>query len=834
MPEYLSPGVYVEEIDAGPKPIEGVSTSTAGAVGVTALGPTSGPPELITSFAEFQRKFGGFLPEPENSIVNQWSLNDTDGGCWWHFPLSVKGFFDNGGQRIYIKRVYSSGAKASGTNLGGGLVSEIQKDTVNNATTLKLRHLIGVSVNLGLTPVILQLFRGDNGLPIGGNFTVASYNPQSTEVTLGSAVPGALSVKRGDFAVIFAPTGGPVADANATLKFAAKSKGKWGDALSVRVRPMVGAAYRILAGQVVGGAQTRTTISAEAQATDTVIEVAEVTGLGNGDRVLINNREYTLSNVAVDPTTTMTAPVTGPGVITVADVSGLTVGDVVRILGNEHTITGIGAVNPNEVDLNPGAPAGVTWPTGTAVRLLPRTFTITPNAGATLPVGTAVLRLRRANDAGTPAPRLNVWGAVSLYKGAIVELDNGRDKEIFTVEKVNGDVVELSGNVTLQYYEGHTMRVVEAEVSARYAPEGAPATIETYGNLRLVKDGSLSSLLNNVKEQSTLVEVSEGAAYSEDSLASFPSTPNGGWAALSNGDDSLATLTSDDFVGTDLSSGKRTGIQALEDIDEISICLAPGIWAANVQSALVQHCEILKDRFAILDPPPSGSPNGLDIEGIRKFREPLDTKYAALYYPWVEVRDPSVRRNVVIAPSGHMAGLYARVDVERGVHKAPANEVIRGITKIAREVTKREQDMLNPRNINVLRFFPGRGSRVWGARVVTSDSAWKYINVRRLFIFVEESIDEGTQWVVFEPNDEPLWARVRATITNFLISVWRSGALQGAKPDDAFFVKCDRTTMTQDDIDNGRLICLVGIAPVKPAEFVIVRIQQKTLDTKVG
>jgi phage tail sheath protein FI len=197
----------------------------------------------------------------------------------------------------------------------------------------------------------------------------------------------------------------------------------------------------------------------------------------------------------------------------------------------------------------------------------------------------------------------------------------------------------------------------------------------------------------------------------------------------------------------------------------------------------------------------------------------------------LEVRDPSLRRDIEMAPSAHMAGIYARVDVERGVHKAPANEVIRGISRIAADVTKREQDMLNPRNINALRFFPGRGNRVWGARCVTSDASWKYINVRRLFIMIEESIDEGTQWVVFEPNDETTWARVRLSITNFLTTQWRSGALQGTTAAEAFFVKCDRTTMTQDDIDNGRLICVIGIAPVKPAEFVIFRIQQKTLDT---
>jgi Bacteriophage tail sheath protein len=244
-----------------------------------------------------------------------------------------------------------------------------------------------------------------------------------------------------------------------------------------------------------------------------------------------------------------------------------------------------------------------------------------------------------------------------------------------------------------------------------------------------------------------------------------------------------------------------------------------------VQSALIIHCELLKSRFAILDPR-----DGLDMDGIQTFRSPIDTKYAALYYPWVVVRDPSVSQDVAIAPSGHMAGIYARVDNDRGVFKAPANEVILGIQRLEQDINKREQDVLNPKNINVLRFFPGRGNRIWGARVVTSDASWKYVPVRRLFIYVEQSIYQGTQFVVFEPNDEPLWARVRQTITNFLTTVWRNGALQGSRPDEAFFVKCDHTTMTQDDIDNGRLICEIGIAPVKPAEFVIFRIQQKTLD----
>jgi phage tail sheath protein FI len=190
-------------------------------------------------------------------------------------------------------------------------------------------------------------------------------------------------------------------------------------------------------------------------------------------------------------------------------------------------------------------------------------------------------------------------------------------------------------------------------------------------------------------------------------------------------------------------------------------------------------------------------------------------------------------KEVLIPPSGHVAGIYAKTDIERGVHKAPANVVVAGTTGLEFQINKREQDILNPRGVNCLRYFPGRGRRVWGARTCSTNTLWKYINVRRLFIYIEESIEEGTQWVVFEPNNEKLWARVVQTITQFLTTVWRTGALMGLKAEEAFFVKCDRTTMTQDDIDNGRLICIIGIAPTKPAEFVIFRLTQFSGGTDV-
>ena len=289
--------------------------------------------------------------------------------------------------------------------------------------------------------------------------------------------------------------------------------------------------------------------------------------------------------------------------------------------------------------------------------------------------------------------------------------------------------------------------------------------------------------------------------------------------------------TDQDYIGVDEGPGKKTGLQTLTEIDEIGIVCIPGVTFVSAQQALVAHCEYMKDRFCILD-----SHKNAGIDDVLMQRENIVSKkgYGALYYPWVKVpvETPNASTNKVtivediVPPSGYVAGIYARSDIERGVHKAPANEVVRGVIDLEFAVTTGQQDILNPEGINVIRALPGRGIRVWGARTLSSDALWKYVNVRRLFLYLEESIDEGTQWVVFEPNDIPLWARVKQTITQFLTGVWRGGMLAGATPEEAFFVKCDRTTMTQDDIDNGKLICVIGVAPVKPAEFVIIKIQQ--------
>ncbi len=295
----------------------------------------------------------------------------------------------------------------------------------------------------------------------------------------------------------------------------------------------------------------------------------------------------------------------------------------------------------------------------------------------------------------------------------------------------------------------------------------------------------------------------------------------------------LAAPTPADFQGEIL---ERTGLEGLSAIDDITMVLVPDLMMTMpgqkldlnvikaVQTAVIAHCERMGDRVAILDTPPNLNPQfakkwRMDIAGF-------DSSYAAMYYPWIEVSDPATNKPALIPPGGHMAGVWARSDNTRGVHKAPANEVVRGATGLAYAVTKGEQDVLNPIGVNCIRAFPGMGIRVWGARTLSSNPSWRYINVRRLFNFVEKSIERGTQWVVFEPNEPRLWGRVRRDVTSFLRGVWRDGALFGAAPGEAFYVRCDAETNPPDSRDLGRLVVEIGMAPVKPAEFVIFRISQ--------
>jgi phage tail sheath protein FI len=352
------------------------------------------------------------------------------------------------------------------------------------------------------------------------------------------------------------------------------------------------------------------------------------------------------------------------------------------------------------------------------------------------------------------------------------------------------------------------------------------ATEEVFDNLTLRRGRTarnVETVVNDPETGSQIIRVTDlGAAGSMAERR-----PNTGTYNLSAPQVPTSTeiaVAPNDFEG---SAADRTGMGGLEAADDVTMVLAPDLMAAYkagvidlqgvqaVQTAMMTHCERMGDRVAILDCPPGMKPQ--EIQNWRVNVANYDSSYAALYYPWIKVFDPVSGKPILVPPSGHMAGIWARTDDTRGVHKAPANEVVGGAIDIEFQITKGEQDGLNPVGINCIRAFPGRGIRVWGARTLSSNPSWRYLNVRRLFNMVEESIEGGTQWVVFEPNDMDLWGRIRRDITAFLTVIWRSGALFGASPAEAFYVKCDAETNPPAQRDLGMVVTEIGIAPVKPA-----------------
>jgi phage tail sheath protein FI len=681
MPQYLAPDVYVEEVDSGNKPIEGVSTSFTGFVGMTQRGPSSGLPQLVTSFSEFKNLYGGYF-DFGPTFAGKNSL-----------PFAVDGFFTNLGSVLYISRVLAPGAQKATTTSQGGLVTRLTQDT---STAVALQHQVRPATLRGIqvgTNLHLRMIK--NGIPTdSATLSVTAVDRNTGIVTVGPALTTVFEAK---YTIVFT-------DVNS-----------------------------------VSGTGDITALATPLSARPNSFTITAANEGSWGNNIIISAFHESAGSTQLDTFVS-------------------------------------GAVDNNQIQLKSTA---------------------------------------------------------NFYVNAWVEIDRGNTKHYRKVLAVNGPVITLAG---------------PAMVAGDVAPELAAPNNVTYFSttefrLTLSSNGQSEQYpgltienvpgryyVDRINNVSALIQVGALAPPGQPFL--FPSGIDGLQIPLTTGLDGTAAPADSDYIGQDNGPGKRTGIQALIDIDSLSIVAVPGITTQGVQSALIAHCEAMRYRFAILDPAPKtvSPPVSGDLNDIQNQRNQYDTKYAAIYYPRIVIENLLTNTTMPLAPSGHMAGIYARVDDQRGVHKAPANEVIGGAVDLEIIVNKQEQEILNPepRNINVLRDFrhAGRGLRVWGARCITSDPDWKYINVRRLFIFIEKSIEQGTQWAVFEPNDFKLWARISQSVSAFLTRVWRDGALMGQKPEEAFFVKCDRTTMTQDDIDNGRLIMLVGIAPVKPAEFVIIRIGQ--------
>ncbi|MHC5258243.1 phage tail sheath family protein [Streptomyces sp. UC4497] len=421
----------------------------------------------------------------------------------------------------------------------------------------------------------------------------------------------------------------------------------------------------------------------------------------------------------------------------------------------------------------------------------------------------SVLTTKTKAAANQGDPFVELAGAGGIETGTVLRLPGNR---YATVSRVQGRRAYVGGaGVPVGVAEGDVVATHEIDLAVSYA-----GITESFEGLSL--DPAHSRYVERiVNRDSRIVHVA-----SPGGAGGSPPLP-GSWSPA-GGSDGLGGIVPATFLGRDdPDADRRTGLFALLNEDEISIVAVPGEADEVVQRALISHCEQARYRFAVLDPVKDAR-----LATVQEQRALYDSSYAALYYPHIQIFDTLGNERVYAPPSGHIAGLFGRTDSNPGVHKAPANATLRQATGLQFPITTGQQAVLNPRGINAVRAFPGRGIRVWGARTISSDALWQYVNVRRLFIYLEHSIDRGSQYAVFEPNDTRLWRRLKGSVTTFLTTVWRSGALQGTSEEEAFFVRVGLgESMTQADIDAGQVIILIGVAPVKPAEFVIFRIGQK-------
>jgi Bacteriophage tail sheath protein len=657
MPEYLAPGVFVEEVSYRAKSIEGVSTTTTGFVGPTRFGPIDVEPELITGLGEFERVYG------DRQQLQFTNSDQPTHNYVWH---AVRAFFENGGKRLYAKRVF------------GALDSEQQEKSCARLSIGKPNQ---------------------------------SDSDNTRRLMIRSRFPGSAGGRR------------------------------------VRLSLELGS--NILA--LTPGA------------------ASQVSPLSEQPYVLRTLKPYDvvwISQTASPPST--------PGQRT-GQLYSATATETAA--GIEWTFEDAQGQRPLPFHVDGSDPKF-----SDQVRKVTVTISVFPSL---------------ADD---PEGLPRVWSGLAL------------DPQ-------------------------HTSFGAYDSLTYQFSPQ--PENLAWRRSVPLVitpqpYDPALTGL-----EIAEILFAQGGAVFEEAVLLESGTPEERSFdVVLSGGDDGPRPGLAE-YEGDDRSPDDKTGLKSFEDLEEISIVAAPGSTfgldsdstyrpqALSIIGALISHAERMRYRIAVLD-----SGDAEDLTQVQNLRAAFDSKHAALYYPWVRVFDPVTQQEISLPPSGFVAGIYARNDINRAVYKAPANEVVNLALGFERTLNKAQQEVLNPKGINCFRFFEGRGNRLWGARTISSDPEWMYVNLRRYFAYLERSIDVGTQWAVFEPNGPALWANVRRTVSDFLFNEFMLGAYIGDKPETSYFVRCDRSTMTQNDIDNGRLVCLVGVAVVKPAEFVIFRIGQWTATAK--
>lgn len=718
MPEYLAPGVYVEEVSFRSKSIEGVGTSVAGMVGPTRFGPIRGKPEVVTSFNEFRRIYGD-IEDLDFSGTPQ--LNYT--------ALAAKAFFEEGGKQLFVARA-------------------------SNYTT-----------------------------PTSGYATAADSN---NDVIFRSRFPGAM----GNFTLEV-----EWQDSENLLLTVVTSAPAEGDIVFINATALPEDA---IANAGVDSARFPMNIQCVAQRVGANFQI-------------LND----LAQITADDGTPMTA------------------GDLLN--GGNHLVI---------ADMSNAGATSVTYT---------RVSAKSPATGALAAGTAAVLNFSEQTDVSDFHVGSH-WGTLTTLYGTL-----NADGTIFTVD---GDGLNANVLASFDVYLSalaaapSSVRSVMAQrsfsVSVHNGGKDA-AVIYTYGPITTAHEGkgSLIDKMNPAPDRrlDTLsspvgVEFAANIAAGEviaalydlfDSSAMTPTDPldlDGPryLITMTGGDDGNVPVATH-YTGVVDEVNGSTAFKALEDVEDIAIVAVPA--AADdetnhqgIVTEMRKHCRKMRYRVGIVD-----SRKNMALSEARDFGSLFDDSRMAMYYPWVVVSDPRGKTDTIaLPPSGFIAGVYANTDVHRGVHKPPANEPVYSALRFAQDINRFQQELLNPAGINCLRTLTSGGNRVWGGRTLATDPEWKYVNVRRYFLYLERSIEKSTQWAVFEPNNERLWENVRLTIESFLYSEWANNRLLGTDK-TAYFVRCDRSTMTQNDIDNGRLVCEIGVAAVKPAEFVIFRIGQKTADS---
>jgi len=724
MPEYLAPGVFVEEVSFRAKSIEGVGTSVAAVVGPTRFGPLRGTPEVVTSFGEFTRIYGDIK-----------DLNLDDASVLNHTAIAAKAFFDGGGKQLYVSRV------------------------------------------------------ANYTLPETGFASVSSGG-----LTFSSRFPGAMG--------------------NFTLEL------EWRDSENLLTN------------------RVSSTLPAEG-----AVAFLIATGLTNAVRAADIATQFPDARFPLDVRALVRRE--GDHFVIVDNACELTAGDGESVTGTDLRPDGA-AVNAEGILMAAGLVSSSTTSLSFSTMSAKN-----PSSGVLTDDTPAVLNFSDETDLSAYTGE-DHWGELTTLRGRLNAAGTEFEIDADLNSGVDSDIT-LPLNILAAAQDTVQSLVVQREFDISvHAGDADDPIVYTYGNISTdpEDDNSIEQVMavapdKRYDQLSSPISCTLGAdvdtaeevfqalygLFDDDALNPGPLEVTGPryLISLTNGSDGSPPVAVNYGGVVDEVNGS-SGFAALENIEDISIVMTPAAAAdATNHQAIVaemqKHCLRMRYRVGIVD-----SREGMSLGEVRAFRDNFDDSRLALYYPWVVISDPrGDTSTITVPPAGFVAGVYANTDVQRGVHKPPANEPVIGALRFAQEINRFQQELLNPNGINCLRSFPGRGHRVWGGRTLSSDPEWKYVNVRRYFLYLERSIDKSTQWVVFEPNGERLWDNVRATVESFLYNEWFNGRLLGSAK-TAYFVRCDRSTMTQNDLDNGRLVCEIGVAALKPAEFVIFRIGQKTAD----